>query len=400
MTVALLPVIGGLPGEPAQLSALVSPTVRSAAISLVGFAVLAVLTAGIGAVAYRRLTSRPIPLGTAILLGWVSVATWLTARIAAGSAIVSDLSIVLDATGYFLLAAFGLSGAVSVGGRRLGDAIAGEVTESPPDEQSEQTAKRRRSAKQATSVELPDRIRTRSGSEPVEEDLKRELEGDTWLFPSGLPPAALESRCRERLERDYGIDRVGIELSEDGDIRQLAIGYEPSGLSVTLPPRTVGVAIRNAMVPDAAPGDPVELWTADEERVEFAGSATLHSTPTDTATLVLPEQAARTLGDIDGYSLTTKPAVPDDVTEFLSVLRACDHSITMLSISSGEPLEGEFVGWVAVDVLAIVRDSTVLPFPDETETLRSGDDIYVFGGPAAFESLGTFERERRSELRD
>lgn len=396
---AALTMIGVLTGEPTQLSALVTPTVRSAALTLAGFAVLAVVTAGVGAVIYRRFTSRPIPLGAAVLLGWVSVATWLTARIATGTAIVSDLSIVLDATGYFLLAVFGLSGAVSVGGRRLGDAIACEVTDSPRGEQSEQTAKIRRSAKQAVRVELPETIRDRSGSEPVEPDLKRELEGATWLLPSGLSTAAIESRCRERLERDYGIDRVGIDLSGNGDIQQLAIGYVPSGLSSALPPRTVSVAIRKGLVPDATPRDPIELWTADDERVEFAGRATFHSATTDTATLVLPEQAARTLSETDAYRLTTKPAAPDDVTEFLSVL-GDDHSIAMVSIDSGGLLEGEFVGWLAVTVLVIVRDGKVLPFPDGTETLRSGDDIYVFGGPAAFEALGTFERERRSELRN
>jgi len=396
MTADWVGVVDPFSGGVSQIASLVPPGTRSALVRLAGFALLAAVTGGTVAALYRRLTTRKISSGTGVLAGLLAVSLWLTVRIATSETVVAGLSIVLDATGYFLLATFGSSAVAVAAGRRFGDTLACEIYEIPPDPQSEETAVVRRSARRAVSVELPDTIRDRSGSEPVDLDLRRELEGSRWWFPSGLSAVELESRLRTRLERDYGISRVEIELAGNGNVKNLAIGYEPSGLSATLPPRTVGVAVRTELLPAAAVHDPIELWTAPDDCAEFAGKATLHATTTDSATLVLPEHATNAAAHNDAYRCTTKPAVSDDVADLLSVLREADHTIDMLSIEAKAPLEGEFVGWLPVSVLVIVRDRGVIPLPDETETLRTGDDVYVFGGPGEFHDLASFERERQA----
>ena len=109
-----------------------------------------------------------------------------------------------------------------------------------------------------------------------------------------------------------------------------------------------------------------------------------------------PAAESATLVGEEPDGVTTLPAVPDDEADFRSVLRASGHTVSLLAVESGGPLEGEFVGWLPVTVLVIVRDGDVVPFPAETETLRSGDDVYVFGSPDAFEALASFERARRS----
>ncbi|CCQ32352.1 conserved hypothetical protein containing TrkA-C domain [Halorhabdus tiamatea SARL4B] len=365
--------------------------------SLVGLVVLSTLTAAFAAVCYRRETTRPIPTGAAVLTGLVSISLWIGGRIVSEHTVVADLSLVLDATGYFLIGSFGAGAVGAFGGRRLGDAIACVFADIQPAEHPREIADVRRSARQARRVQLPETILDRSGSDPVDRELKRELAGSTWSLPRTLSPEAVTARVKSRFERDYGIDRVEIEMDGPHILRRLAIGYEPSGLSASLPPRTVGVAVESQRTSGANVGDPVDVWTAEDDRVAFAGRATVERASTNTTTLVLPAARSTALVGTSPDGLTTIPAAPDDGADFRSVLRASDHAISVLTVEANGPLEGEFVGWLAVTVLVIVRDEGVISLPAETETLRSGDDVYVFGGPSAFEALARFERARRSD---
>ncbi|ACV10395.1 hypothetical protein Huta_0207 [Halorhabdus utahensis DSM 12940] len=396
MTTAFLGIIGSVATSGNQLSSLVPPGTRSAAVSLTAFALFGAITAGATAILYRRLTTRALPTGAGVLLSWLGVSLWVIVRIAAGGTVVAGHSIVLDATGYFLVVAFGLTWGAAAGGRLLGDALGCEIYDIVQAKQTDETAAIRRAARQPVSVELPETILDRSHSQPIDSSTKRNLEGSTWWFPRGLSRGELESRIRTRLERDHGIDRTEIALSGDREIQTLAVGHEPSGVTAALPPRTVGVAVRNEEVPAATVPDPIERWTVQNDGIEFAGRGTLQAATTDRMTLALPANAVNAATGNRPTEYTTKPAIPDDVNEVLSALRQSAHTISMLSIEEGDPLDGEFVGWLPVWTLVIVRNGTTIPFPADTETLRRGDDIYVLGDESAFYDLASFERERRS----
>jgi len=70
------------------------------------------------------------------------------------------------------------------------------------------------------------------------------------------------------------------------------------------------------------------------------------------------------------------------------VLRAADETVRSVTVEDGGTLDNVFVGWLSGIVLVAVRDGeVVIPFPDDNETLRDGDELSVLGTAGELASL-------------
>lgn len=367
-------------------TALIVELTREAAISVTGFAVLAAVVTVVAAFSYRRVTRRPVPTGAAILGGTGLVATWLTVRLLVGAPVVGDLSLVHHASAATLLGVISASTVAADGGRRLGDHLACEVYEITTLPTNSEVGAHLRAARCSVAVSLPTQIDDAAGYPPVDDGIKEALSGQTLVIPRRSSREDLVSRLTTRLERDYGVGHVAIELSDEGTIESLALGGRRAGLGSTLPPQTVAVAIRADPPADASPGDPVEIWTADEpSRLVTVGR--LAGVTNDVATVIVDAD------DTDGwaldcnYRLLTRPAGPDDTAELVSTLRAVAETVTTVTVDAGASLAGEFAGWLPVLVLVIERDEALRPVPDDKTTIQAGDRLWVLGTPAALDRL-------------
>lgn len=362
---------------------------RTALLGILGYGVLAGVGTLAVAFAYRALTVRELPAGPAVLVGVSLPAGWLTAAAIRRGAVIVDAPLVHYTSGVFLLGVLFAGAGIAVGGRRLGDHLACGAYEITKLEADGPVADLVQAASLAVAVTLPASIDDAEGYPSVDGTVKRELAGRTFLFPSDLSIPELRDRVRTRLESDYDVGYVRVELTAEGDVASLALGDRRAGVSPTLGPDRVAVAISSAPAPRASAGDPIEVWTTGDDPCRLVTRGTLRASTDRVTTLIVDADDADAFELDERYQLTTRPETPSDDHALVSAVRAADETVAAISVADGGPFESEFVGWVPGTVLAVARGDEVLSLPADKEPLQTGDTVYVFGTPSELETLST-----------
>ncbi|WP_425495426.1 TrkA C-terminal domain-containing protein [Natrinema halophilum] len=374
-----------LVSQPVSTETLLQATVRIA-----GFALLASGTAAAVAFAYRWYSANEIPEGVAVLTGATVVALWLNTQSALQRAIIGDTGLLEPGTAVYTVAAFVVSAIAADTGRRLGDFLARDVFSVASPRTITEVTQLVRAAGRVVAVDLPADIDDIDGYDPVDESVKADLAGQTFLFPRRLTVDQLRDRLTTRLERDFGIGHVDVDLDADGTVDYLAVGSRPAGIGPTLAPGTVAVALEGDPAADASPGDAVRIWTREEGSARRVASGELRAFAGDVATIALDAEAARDFDPDREYRLVTLPGSPDAERDLVSLLRAADETVTTIAIEPDDPLAGVAIDSLPVLVLALERDGDGdgdgdehLVLPDDDVRFATGDVAYVLGRPDA-----------------
>lgn len=370
-----------------------SELIVDALVRILGFALLAGGTSSAAAVTYRWYSADEIPEGVAVLVGVSTVAVWLNTKSALGDAIIGETSLLDPTTAIYTVAAFAASAIAADGGRRLGDHLARDVFAVAAPRTIDDVTQLVRSAGRVVAVELPESIEDVDGYDPVDDRTRDDLAGQTILLPRRLSTEERRERLRTRLERDYGVGRVDVDFAEDGTIDYLGVGSKPAGIGPTLTPGSVAIAVLADPAPDASPGDAVDVWRADEDGVRRVTGAELRATAGDVATIAVDTPDADALETDHSYRLVTLPGTPDVGREFVSLLRAADETVAVVTVEADGSLDGATVDSLPLTVLALDRDGEAIALPDGDETLLNGDRACVLGRPEALRRLGGQNRE-------
>ncbi|QCS41968.1 TrkA C-terminal domain-containing protein [Natrinema versiforme] len=379
------------------LQAVVTEWTETALVNVLGFALLAGITATIVAFGYRATSARVAPVGAGVFAGLAVVAGWLNAVGLGHATVIDQTPLVHHATAAYFLGAIAVSAGTAEGGRRIGDRFACDVFDIDRLAAAGEGASLVRSARRPTPIELPERIGDVDGYPAADAATKRDLAGRTVLVPQYRDASTLKSRLSSRLERDYDIDHVSITVGDDGGIERLAVGRQRTGLGSTLPDGTAATAIRATPSPTASAGDPIEVWAAgdDGDSSRLVATGTLRAATGAVATITVDADAVDEFGGGFGadsrYRLATRSVSPDDGYGFVSVLRAADETVRSVTVAEDDPIDNEFVGWLSGTVLLAVRDGNAIPFPNENETVQDGDRLFVMGTPAELEPLSANE---------
>ncbi|TMT87888.1 potassium transporter TrkA [Haloterrigena sp. H1] len=373
--------------DPVPAQAIPTETLLTAVLRIVGFVLLAAGAAAGTAVTYRWYSGDGIPDGVAILVGVTVVALWLNTQTALQQAIIGNTGLTEPGTAVYTVTVFVASAIAADGGRRLGDYLARDVFMMATPRTFTEVSQLVRSAGRVVTVELPDEIADIDGYDPVDESVKDDLAGETLLFPRRLTVEGLRDRLAARLERDFGVGHVDVDLTAEGTIEYLAVGSRPAGIGPTLAPGTVAVALEADPAADASPGDAVQIWTRDEGgTARLVAGGELRAAVDDVATVAVDAADARDLEPNRAYRLTTLPGSPGAERELVSLLRAADETVTAIAIAPDDPLTGHPVGALPLLVVALERagdDEKHLPLPADDVQLAAGDVAYVLGRPAA-----------------
>ncbi|SNZ17306.1 hypothetical protein SAMN06269185_2978 [Natronoarchaeum philippinense] len=381
---------------------MVAPMIEAALTAAVRIAGLAALSGGVAflaALAYRWYGRTAIPDGPAVLLGLSSVALWLNTTATLIGAIGGNDALVEPTTALYTVGAFVVAGIAADAGKRAGDRVALDtatfsagVSGSLDADVSALVRARGRTIR----VTLPDEIDDVEGYDPVAPDRKDDIAGTTLHFPRGLTVGDLRERIAARLEDDYGVGYVDVEVSADGEVEHLALGRRQAGLGRTLPPGTVGVALRADPAFSASPGDAVEVWSAgaDAERVT---TAELRAAVDDIVTLVVDERDADALDAAEHYRLVTLPREPRADRELLAGIREADEVAGVVDVAAGDDLDGTTVGGLAATVVAIDGPNGLEGTPRPGRALASGDRVYALGRPENLRRIGARPSEIASD---
>ncbi|AGB33115.1 TrkA-C domain protein [Natrinema pellirubrum DSM 15624] len=367
-------------------AAVPTETLLEAVVRILGFALLAAGSGAGVAFVYRWYSADGIPEGIAVLFGVALVAIWLNTQTALQQAIIGNTGLLEPGTAIYTVGAFAASAVAADGGRRLGDYLARDVFMVATPRTITEVTQLVRSAGRVVTVELPDEIDDIEGYDPVDESVKADLAGQTFLLPRRLTDEELRERLVARLERDFGIGHVDVDLEPDGTVAFLAVGSRPAGIGPTLAPGTVAVALEGDPAADASPGDAVRIWARGEDggARRIAGGE-LRGTAGDVATVALDAEDARDLEPDGDYRLVTLPGSPDAERDLVSLLRAADETVRSITVEADDPLVGLAVDSLPVLVLALERegDADHRPLPAGDVRLAAGDVAYVLGRPDA-----------------
>ncbi|WP_049922458.1 TrkA C-terminal domain-containing protein [Halopiger djelfimassiliensis] len=372
------------------------------------FTLLAGGTATGAAVAFRWYSADSIPEGVAILVGIAPVALWLNTQSALQDAIIGRTSLLDPETAVFTIVAFLASAIAADGGRRVGDYLARNVFWMAGSRTIDDVGQLVRAAGRVVAVELPAEIDEVDGYDPVDPTTTAELAGQTFLFPRRLSTEQLRDRLIDRLERDYGIGHVDVEIAADGTVESLAVGGRPAGIGPTLAPGTVAVALRGDPAPDASPGDAVRIWLTDGESTRRLAEGELRGIAGETATVAIDADDAADLETDAAYRLVTLPGTPGGERELVSLLRAANETVTTRTIDAADPLVGTAVDSLPVVVLALERDregtgkddpgeGTIVALPDGETRLQAGDTAHVLGRPESLRRLAEWDGSNTEE---
>ncbi len=357
-----------------------------AALTLVTFAILALLVSGAGAVTYRWYFRAEIPEGVAALLGVAIVALYLNTTSLGDVAGGTDAVLLTPETVFFNVVALGASAAVTPAGRYAGDRIAVDVFALTGMKDFEgELSKVVRTVGRFTAVTLPpaEEIGDMDTYEPVSAERKAEMAGKTLLFQRRLTVEKLREQLVDRVKTDYGVGYVDVDLTDDGTLEYFAVGSRATGLGPTLAPGRAAVALSADPPNNATPGDMVQVWRTDPEPQRIA-TGELRGVAEDVATVALDESDAAKVSVEGGYRLVTLPAEPQADREFASLLRNADETMATVTVRPGSTLVGTAVGDVAA-VIAAVRpaDGDVQAIPSRAYTFAPNDAVYLVGRPDA-----------------
>lgn len=354
-----------------------------ALVRILGFGVLAAGTAAAAAVTFRWYSADELPEGVGVLVGITAVAIWLNTKTALQDAIIGTTPLLETETAVYTVVAFVASAIAADGGRRLGDHLGRDVFAFAAPRTIDDVGQLVRSAGRVITVELPATIEDVDGYDPVEAGTKADLAGETFHFPRRLTVGELRERLTARLERDYGIGHVDVELTADGEIEYLALGSRPAGIGPTLAPGTVAVSIRGDPAADASPGDAVQIWARDDEGIQRLAVGELRGVAADVATVAVDADDVRAFDSELPHRLVTLPGTPDAERELVSALRAADETVTTLTVEPGGSLEGTTIDSLPALILAIDRGDDAVALPSGDRRFAAGDVAYVLGRPDA-----------------
>lgn len=352
-----------------------------------GTAAFAVATTS--AAVHRWYVREPIPEGLAVLFGVSVIGLYLNTVGLFGGILAGTEREFLEASGAaFNVAVLLSAGLVTPFGRRTGDRLATNVfAVSGAREVDAEVSRLVRSVGRVTAVELPEEIDDVEGYDPVDGSVKERLAGKTLLFPRRLTIAELRERLEVRLEHDYGVGHVDVELDTDGRVTYLALGLRAAGIGPTLAPGTAAVAVHADPPSGASPGDVVQVW---ETTAEPSRSVTgeLRAVADDVVTVAVDEDDAAELVAGEEYRLVTLPAEPRADREFVSLLHAAEETVGVISVAEESRLGGRTVGDLGVTVAALrPADGSATAVPSRSRTLRAGDEVYVVGLPESVRRL-------------
>lgn len=364
---------------------------RVALLDILGYGVVAGIVALVGAFGHRAMTVRKLPAGPAVLVGLALPASWLTTVAIRHDAVIADAPLTHYTSGTFLFGVLTTGTIAAVGGHRLGDRLAcgsyeirrfdatgsGNVTELL------------QSAGLAVAVTLPSSIDDAEGYPVVDESVSRMLEGQRFLLPSGLSLAARRTRIEGRIETDFDVGYVRVELAADGALSSVSVGGKRSGISPTLGPDQVAVAIAGNLSANASAGDPIDVWTDEGDSSQLVATGTLRSSSGSVVTLLVDGDDSNAFEPRKRYRLTTRPETPPDWHALVAAIRGAAETVVAIEVDADGPLESEFVGWIPGTVLLLERNGEEEALPAESEALQAGDTAYVLATPAELESLSS-----------
>jgi len=359
---------------------------RQAAVTLVTFAVLAVLVAGSAALAYRWYFRTEIPEGVTGLLSVAVVALYLNTTSLGSVAIGDNPALLAPESVFFNLVSLGVAAVMAPVGRYAGDRLAVDVFALSGAKQLDgELSGIVRAVGRFTAVTLPsdDEIGDMDTYDPVSPEKKAELAETTLLFPRKISEEELRQRLVSRLKEEYGVGYVDVDLDADGGVEYFAVGSRAAGLGPTLAPGSAAVAVAADPPNNATVGDTVQLWRDDPEPKRVA-TGELRGVAGDAVTLVLDESDAERLTDEGGYRIVTLPAEPQADREFASLLRNADETMASVTVEAGSDLDGSTVGDVDTVVAAVrPKEGSVQPIPSRAYAFSAGDLVYLVGRPDA-----------------
>jgi len=362
---------------------------------LLAFGVGAALVSAVAALGYRWYTKLRLPLWLSVLLGLSVVALALNTVGVFTDLLVGETDIFSTGRMVFNVVALGVGAGASPIGRLVGDRVVTDVfAVTGAKELDVEVSRIVRSVGRITDVTLPedvDDIEDMEGYDPVAPATKETLAGKTLIFPRRLTVTELQDRLVTRLQDDYDVGHVDVELTPDGTVEYLALGSRATGIGPTLAPGTVAVAVRADPANAASPGDRVQVWRTDAEP-ERVLTAELRAHVDDVATLAVAEEEATRLDAASTYRLVTLPAEPQAEREFASLLRAAEETMYVVRVAEGSDLVGAAVDELDATVVAVTGpDGGVDDLPDD-RTLAAGDAVYVVARPEAYRRLDARSR--------
>jgi hypothetical protein len=253
------------------------------------------------------------------------------------------------------------------------------------------------------------------GYPPLPAGLRAELTDATVSLPADLPISELERRTADRLQTDYDLAEVTVQMDERG--RASVSAAPPSaGLSRRVPQGKRAVSVSTLLPTGLAAGDEVRLRTdagSYEGTVLGFGSReppanTVGEAATDGGTdpdPPAPKPATTATGGRGRIGVavdrqTTEPLLGADVTrlsvrsrgertefELLSLLRRSGQRFRRLTVRAGGALDDVGIGDLGVRdeygvvVLAIRREGSWLLIPGGGVVPEAGQELYVVGNP-------------------
>ncbi len=372
-------------------SAITELTLGALAVRAVGLAFLAGTVALIAAYSFKRYTREELPEGASLLLGIGAVAVYLNTRIILIQFLGDQPGVVTLEAAAVNIGLFFIAGLAADGGHRFGTSLATSATLSSlflPTSLQSTVSPLVRATGRSITVTLPDAdtIADIDGYDPVTEEAKTALGGETLTFSRGLTVDELRTQLTTRLKDDYDVGYVDLELETDGTVTYLGVGRRPAGLGPTLQPGMDATAIRADPAFSATPGDSIQIWTpGDGQRV---GTAELRASVGSVTTVVADESVTRTLDPTVNYRLMTLSSESKPERDFAGMLRRADETLSVVSVGDRSPLIGLPVGGLDVTLIAIrTPEGKTETIPSRERALAAGDQLFALGKPAALRQL-------------
>ncbi|TQQ79503.1 TrkA C-terminal domain-containing protein [Halonotius roseus] len=267
------------------------------------------------------------------------------------------------------------------------------------------------------------------GYPPLPADLRQEIADGEWTFPADLPIAELETRFADRLQSEFDLADVTVDLDEAARARVAAA--PPMGSTSRRVPAGKRAVSLSALVPTGiARGESVRIVTpetnvtgtviAARSGTPPGGTTAAAATPAgDDDTLAtdggeeppapLPAAATTTGGEgritvaVSRSEATTLLSATDPQVvvcsrgtrrefELVSLLRRSGVQFKKVTVAAGGPLDGHTIGEVGVRdsynilILAAKHEKWQVA-PRGEQPLSAGDQLYVIG---TSESLDRF----------
>ncbi len=367
---------------------LLGPAV-GAVFHVIGLALLAGFVTFIAAFLFRLKARIELPEGPTVLLGLGTVALYLNTRLLFVQVLGDEGQALTLAEALLNVGVFLAAGLTSYGGRSLGHKAA---TTDRWDWGRLQPGLSPivRATGRFITVTLPDEVHDIEGYDPVPEETKGALAGETFDFPRGLSLAEVTEQLVDRLKTKHHIGYVDVELDAEGGVKHLAVGQRAVGLGPTLPPGSVAVAVRSDPPFSASPGDTVQVWETGEG-VERVGTGELRATVDgNVATIAVDESIAHRIDPEVEHRLMTLSADAYPDREFAAILRRGVETMSIVELTAESSLLGVPVGALDVTVIAVQSSQgAVDTLPSRARPLREGDRVFAIGRPERLRKLAT-----------